>query len=41
MEKYRCDDPDLDDIEFDSWDNDMLEYKWSNGVKSKYIINDT
>ncbi len=30
--KYRCDDPDLDDIEFDSWDNDTLVCK-AIGVK--------
>ena len=34
--KYRCDDPDLDDIEFDSWDNDTLVCKAS-GVKPDAI----
>ena len=34
--KYRCDDPDLDDIEFDSWDNDTLVCK-AIGVKPDAI----
>ena len=36
MEKYRCDDPDLDDIEFDSWDSDTLVCK-AIGVKPDAI----
>ncbi len=34
--RYRCDDPDLDDIEFDSWDNDTLVCK-AIGVKPDAI----
>ena len=34
--KYRCDDPDLDDIEFDSWDSDTLVCK-AIGVKPDAI----
>ena len=34
--EYRCDDPDLDDIEFDSWDNDTLVCK-TIGVKPDAI----